>query len=648
MKRFFVLILIFLVLLINNIALGFNTDWKTVEITRTIAASVAEFGQTREVQVPSEPLSFDSQLSWDVTITKKSLLAERKAAFFSIEEKGADGKNLIRRVFTAKGQLIIPKGMSYKVVLDAGEYTNPFTKSGAEVSAKLQYKEVQIRYAQGDKPFLFQFAVLGPVAAHDWQWNWSGKLNGTGNTVSVQFEKEGKFPIILETKGLDRKYYFDLDVPALLVMNPTLDSLKGPVEMRVQAQTNSVVNYGQQAKFQWDFGNGTILTGTDVSCLYTKPGKYLVKLSATVDRYTYQKIWMLEANPLTITPNPVVTPTTGPVPLNVTGKVTPNVSGGPTDLVYRWLIGKETVEGTTFTHRFTEPGDYRVVLQTIDKLHPELLIPEEVVLIQALAPTLVINPKASLTTGLIPFTVAFDPGLAVKGSPSELAVLWDFGDGEFSNQLKPVHIYKEPGEYDIKLSIADQLHPGNLAWATLKLTATPPELRPTATASAMKGFVPHPVNFTAQVGITGSPCDPLYIWDFGDGAISYEQNPAHVYRQAGSYPVKLSVRDRLHPQTIAETNLQIEVVTPKLRLTSSVTPTTGSAPLTIQCRAWGEKEGNTNPSLKYVWDFGDGSSVEGTETQHSYQRKGTYTVTVTLQDPALGLKEVKTYKIVVK
>ncbi len=648
MKRFFILILIFLVLLINNIALGFNVDWKTIELTRTISASVAEFGQTRAVQVPSEPLSFDSQLSWDVTITKKSLLSERKAAYFAIEEKGADGKNFVRRVFTAKGYLIIPKGASYKVVLDAGEYTNPFTKSGAEVNAKLQYKEVQIRYAQGDKPFLFQFDVLGPVAAQDWTWNWSGKLNSTGNAVSVQFEKEGKYPVVLETKGSDRKYYFDLDVPALLVMNPKLDSLKGPVEMRVKAQADSVVNYGQQAKFQWDFGNGTTLTGTDVSCLYTKPGKYLVKLSATVDRYTYQRIWMVEADPLTIIPNPVVTPTTGPVPLDVTGKVTPNLSGGPTNLVYRWLIGKETVEGTSFTHRFTEPGNYRVVLQTVDQIHPELIIPDEVIMIKVLAPALAINPKASLTNGLIPFTVAFESGLEVKGSPSELAVFWDFGDGESSNQLKPVHIYKEPGEYDVKLSIVDQLHPGNLAWETLKITATPPELRPTATASAVKGFMPHNVNFTAQVGITGSPCDPLFIWDFGDGETSYEQNPAHVYRQAGSYPVKLSVRDRLHPQTIAEANLQIEVVTPKLRLTSSVTPTTGPAPLTIQCRAWGEKEGTPNPALKYVWDFGDGSRAEGTETQHSYQRKGTYTVTITLQDPALGLKEVKTYKIVVK
>jgi PKD repeat protein len=169
-----------------------------------------------------------------------------------------------------------------------------------------------------------------------------------------------------------------------------------------------------------------------------------------------------------------------------------------------------------------------------------------------------------------------------------------------------------------------------------------------ARSNVTKGIVPCTVNFNAQVGVTGSPCEPLYIWNFGDGAVSYEQNPTHTFRQEGVQSISLVVKDRLHPENIVNTTLEVETRMPKIRLAASVTPSSGKTPLSIQCRAWAEKEGASNPKFRYIWDFGDGETAEGLDQRHTYQKKGIYNVTVTVEDQELGVEEVKSFKVTVK
>jgi PKD repeat protein len=87
---------------------------------------------------------------------------------------------------------------------------------------------------------------------------------------------------------------------------------------------------------------------------------------------------------------------------------------------------------------------------------------------------------------------------------------------------------------------------------------------------------------------------------------------------------------------------------PKIRLSGSVAPTSGAAPLTIQCQATATKEGTENPILKYVWDFGDGTRMEGSTQSHTYEKAGTYSISVAVWDETLGITEKKTFKVTVK
>jgi len=654
MKKFYLFAILVATLFLTNITIGFNVGPNSIEINREIQAVVVQEGQQQEFWVPAEPLDFDTTLNYKFTITKKGLSAEKQTAYFVIEETGANPKQVQRGTVSNSGNLTIPKGTRYKITINAGEYSRLIAKTGAEVKAELKYTEALIEYSQGDQPYLFDFQIKGPAGVKDWRWEWGNNKTSSGSRVTYQFDRDGKVPVVVIGTGDflngegTHKFYFEMEVPPLIVLNPKVEPLSGPVELAVTAQVNAIVNYGQKVSYTWNFGNGPELTGPEAKNTYLKPGKYLLTLTAKIDQYDIKKSWLIEATPLSVTTNSVLTPISGPVPLEVKGSVTPKVIGGPAQLQFTWDIAGEKIIADSFTKKITQPGEYQVVLKTVDRLHPEMLIPDEVTVIRAAAPQITLAPQVSLAKGITPLTASFDPGVKVEGSPVDLVYHWDFGDGQTSNEAKPRHVYQKAGEYQVQLVVNDRLHPGNLATASLKMSVLPPEMKVNAHSSVTNGIVPCTVNFTSVVGVTGSPCEPLYYWDFGDGATSFEQNPTHTFRREGLQTVTLEVKDRFNPENVVKTTLEIETRMPKIRLTASVTPTSGTAPLSIQCRAWAEKEGASNPKLQYIWDFDDGEKAEGLDQRHTYQKKGTYNVTVSVVDTELGVKEEKNFKVTVK
>jgi PKD repeat protein len=630
---------------------GLDSDSKTVTITRNLQITVDKVGQKRELIIPQEPLEFATTLAWEVNIPKK-ISSEKIPAAFTIEEVGT-AKQIERKVANASGSLSIPKGKQYKVTIDAGEYSM-IIKTGATVKASLSYTEAQIKYSLGDKPYLVNFEIAGPAGFSDWKWQWSNDNSTTGKTVSHQFAGNEKTVIIVEGNGKSSagltsgKYSFEFEVPPLITLTSKIDPLKGPVELTINASANAVVNYGQRATYTWNFGDDVEIAGPEAHNTYIKPGRYQVVLTATVNDQKTEKTWLVDVGPETILPNVTVTPALGPVPLKVTGVVNPKINGGPAQLEYNWEVTGEAVKGNKFEHTFTEPGDYRVMLKTTDKLHPDIVIPEEVILIKALPPQIVLKATASGTLGTIPLAVNFDPGKTVTGSPVELVYRWEFGDGEVSTLDKPTHIFKRPGEYQVHLLVGDKLHSGNLADTTITVTALSPQMKVTVKPGEIEGMAPFQVNFTAAASVTGSPCDPQYRWDFNDGTVSLEQNPVHLFKQPGDYQVTLEVKDRFHPAVTEKVTTLISVKMPKLRLNASVSPVTGAAPLTVKCQASASLEGTGTPDFKYLWDFGGGKIMEGPQQSYIYPEAGIYTIQVSVQDQGLGITERKTLKVTVK
>jgi PKD repeat protein len=651
MRKFVMTVSIVLLLAVFICPAGWGNDLITAEITREIQVAVAQPGQKFEVLVPEYPLEFDTTVNWNLEIEKKGLAAEKEAAYLTIQSVNSGEKKTGPQTFSRKGVLTIPKGSQYKMVIFAGEYTRLFQTLGASVNLKLSYPEIMIGYSPVNQPFAYDFELQGPETVKNWKWFWTNTENSTGKKVSHRFAGEGPKIVVLEAdqgRGKSRKFHFELNVLPLIVSRPVIEPLEGAYDLNVKASVSSVINYGQKAGYTWDFGNGVRMEGEKVEYTYLKSGKYNLVLTTKVAEQNFTENWIIDVAPLGVTPNAIVTPVTGPAPLEVTGNLTPTVRGGPTDLRFKWEVGGQIYETSSFEHTFVEPGEYPVILTIAEKDHPEVKILPETFMIKVTPPALEVQPEVSAAQGIIPLSVNFNPNITVQGSPVTLKYRWDFGDGSVSDREKPDHVYRIPGDYQIRLVVEDISHPGNLTVAEMKVKALPPELQAVINSNVSQGTVPLKVAFGAQAGITGSPCEPIYCWNFGDGATSAEQNPVHTYWNEGVYTVTLEVKDRFNPANTVKATTRIATELPNLRLTASVIPTGGVAPLSVKCQAWGERQGKSHPKLKYEWKFSDGETLNGADVNHIFKTPGTYQITVTLIDMELNIRERKNFKVTVK
>ena len=166
--------------------------------------------------------------------------------------------------------------------------------------------------------------------------------------------------------------------------------------------------------------------------------------------------------------------------------------------------------------------------------------------------------------------------------------------------------------------------------ATVSITAT--NFTPTVVITASPtSVVPNgPVAFNA----TGSDADgdPLmYAWDFGDGATSTEQNPAHAYTQVGSYMATVTVTDAAGATALASIFIQVSQA-PIVRLNTDEVAGFGGLPLLFDASHSTDPE---NQIASYDWDFGDGTPHgSGQIISKVYDQPGTYMVTLTITDAA--------------
>ena len=110
---------------------------------------------------------------------------------------------------------------------------------------------------------------------------------------------------------------------------------------------------------------------------------------------------------------------------------------------------------------------------------------------------------------------------------------WDFGDGTESDQQNPIHYYSSIGSYNVTLTISDSTSQHSEISYTITISSE--EVSANFTASPVSHCT---VPLTVQFNNLSSNADN-FLWDFGDGTISTDQNPTHTYTNMGNYSVKL-------------------------------------------------------------------------------------------------------------
>jgi PKD repeat protein len=132
------------------------------------------------------------------------------------------------------------------------------------------------------------------------------------------------------------------------------------------------------------------------------------------------------------------------------------------------------------------------------------------------------------TVGCTPLTVQF-----INKSIYGESYIWDFGDRQYSDEENPVHTYYIPGNYIVKL-ITSNISGRSVHNGIITVYQNP---------SAILNAYPTDIVNNEQIVVfyNYSYYDSLYLWRFGDGQISTEENPYHKYENPGSYLVSLTV-----------------------------------------------------------------------------------------------------------
>lgn len=115
---------------------------------------------------------------------------------------------------------------------------------------------------------------------------------------------------------------------------------------------------------------------------------------------------------------------------------------------------------------------------------------------------------------------------------------WDFGDGTISHDMVGVHVFNEPGQYAVNLTIVNQYGCQSAASASGVITVNP---RAIASFTADKLEV---TTIDPEFHFTNSSQNATqYEWHFGDDDLTYVTNPTHSYDTYGDFTVTLNANN---------------------------------------------------------------------------------------------------------
>lgn len=251
----------------------------------------------------------------------------------------------------------------------------------------------------------------------------------------------------------------------------------------------------------------------------------------------------------------------------------------------------------------------------------------------------VAQPEAIPSSGVAPLNVQFDAH-ASDPDGSVVRYEWDFDSADgMQNEAtspRPTHTYVRAGSFVATVTVED--NNGKRAQGTVTVTVTTAENAPpsiTISAAPPEGSAPLHVVFSAQV--TDPNGDAVTVkWDF-DTSDGIQQDAVGntveaTYGTPGTYTVMAIATDAKGATATATTEVKVLSPTTSTGAVFIIAePTDGKAPLKVQFDA--DTSQLRVPASSYLWDFGDGSPVDGSKNpEHTFSDPGTYTVSLTVTD----------------
>lgn len=373
-------------------------------------------------------------------------------------------------------------------------------------------------------------------------------------------------------------------------------------------------------------------TGDTATLAFGKPGIYSAELWIPTQGKFFPKVWV---KPFSVRINaPPVAKISIDRSVLAPGEVATLTAENSFDpdgdkLRYEWFIDG-AIRSTQPRFRFSNatPNRYKVVLRVIDNATN--------------SPCISATDTSFITVNSQPYTeIEYFPEFAVEeevvfkaknardNDGDSLRYEWS-GDGITSDPTKDsvTVLHSRQGSYRASLRVSDFAGVANSSYqtsATYRVNA-PPIPRFTLPSLAAPG---DNIRLSAAASTDADDRNLSYSWDISDGQTYDTRDITIQFAQPGDYTVTLTVDDG-HGVSNSSQSLSQEIhinfpPVPKIDATSKST----IARQTFSARATTDGDDST---LRYLWDFGDGSKAEGVEVTHTYQKSGLYTITLTVDD----------------
>ena len=426
--------------------------------------------------------------------------------------------------------------------------------------------------------------------------------------------------------------------------------------------------------WNWDFGDGTTSTEQNPSHTYSNAGAYVVTLKITTNQYTsrndhYFMLFDLE------TYNKKKEEPDCHAAFDYFYDASENEDSASATIIFTdtsfsksvitnwlWDFGDETTSTEQNpTHTYSQNRIYEVLLVVYSENGSDttsrfvyINVPETPIEPVACQSAFSYSIYADSSNGSLVidyYTITFHD---MSSSPNEITGwLWEFGDGNTSTEQYPEHTYSTEGEYEVKLTIYSEdcessvINPMPIhenSWNNN-------EEVPACQASFVHGISIDSIAMEPVVDFktvsffdisTSHSEITNWLWNFGDGSTSTEQNPIHTYSSEGDYEVELTIysddceNSTMNVIIIDESqwnNNEEEVPACQAEFVYGNKIDTISMEPVVDFKTIYFLDISTSPDniTSWLWNFGDGTTSTEQYTTHTYAEEGEFIVELTIK-----------------
>lgn len=481
-----------------------------------------------------------------------------------------------------------------------------------------------------------------PIASYLWDFD-DGEL-AEGRSVSHAFSARGRYTVTLRVEddtappcnaSIDQQAVHVNAAPAAVAGDDVRISVGE--EIVLDAGRSYDID-GQIVEYLWDLGDGATLAGPSGRHAYAAPGTYRVTLTVRDDGGVANSV-STDALDAVVNAPPIAA--AGPDRHVAIGEVINFDAGASTDpdgalVQYRWDFGDgATGDGQVVQYAYRTSGTYPVTLTVHDNSGTETKTGSDRLMVVVNEPPVAEAGEDQLVTSS---EVRFDGSGSADPDGAIAGYEWDFGDGGRGAGPTPLHVYQQPGEYLVRLTVTDDS-------GTVRSSAND-QLQVTVNAAPIADAGPDLVGAPGQelsFAAAGS-LDPdgdvaEYLWQFKEDATAAGPQVKYAFDRPGTYHVRLAVRDDTNQDKAVDYDEAKVVINapPVAHAGHDVLAAPGDA-VTFDAMSSFDPDGRI---ATYRWDFSDQPEPTfGPQVVRAYPAPGVYTAQLTATDDSNAINAV--------